>query len=372
MAYIALAGYEASVHGIEGKASLSGKLQGLSNLPVPEKGKEYNWGLAVNAAEYTLMRQLYATSGDVLKSQIDTLRRNYENKLKVGIDESERSIKFGVEIGQAIWQYAKNDGGDEAWNNNFPKSNSEFSGVGKWEPTGSQRRPLLPQWAEMRTFLTANAEATTETIPVFSFKNNTDFFAQAKTVYLTSSNLSQPQINIMNHWIDEPGTFTTAGHHLEVVRSLVAKEQYALDKAAVLYLKAALALHDSFVNSWKHKYTVNIMRPQTYIRQAINPTWTPNIESSPSPDYTSEEATAAAAIGLILSNEFGNEYAFEDLSKLPVRKAYKGFESYVQEASKAHLYAGVHFPVSIDNGIKLGQKIATNFLTLNMNSEPQQ
>lgn len=374
MAYISLAGYEAAVYGMEGNTSLAGKLQGLTELPVPDLTKEYHWGLAVSAAEYTLMKELYATSGDVLKSRMDTLRRNYETKFKPGLgtDATERSIKFGTEIGLAIWNYAKKDGGDESWNNNYPKSNSTFSGVGKWEPTGSQRRPLLPQWAELRTFLAANSNISGGDNPTFSFKNNTDFFVEAKKVYLTASNISEAQRSIMNFWVDPTGTYTTAGHHMANVRAIVNKEQYSLEKACILYLKTALALNDAYITSWKHKFSNNIMRPQTYIQQAIDPSWLSNIEASPTPDYTSEEASAAAVVALILKNEFGNEYTFEDTSKSADsgKRAYKGFDTYLTEASKAHLYAGTHFPISIENGILHGETIATNYIQLDIQVAP--
>jgi hypothetical protein len=365
MAYITLAGYEAAVHGIDGKATMAGKLQGLNNLPLPVNGAEYHWGLVVNTAQYTLMRHLYATTGDVFKAEIDELRKSYDSKFKqnIGFDTADRSVSFGVAIGQAIWDYAKLDGGNDAWNNNFPQNNSEFSGIGRWEPTGSQRRPLLPQWTTVRSFLVSNSSIVSDNAPVFSFKNDTEFFNEARKVYNESSNLNDDQKAVMNFWIDPTGTFTTAGHHMANIRTIVKKQAYGLDKAAVLYLKAGLALHDSYVNSWKQKYSKNIMRPETYIRQTIDPTWKANGEASPTPEYTSEEATAAAAIGLILTNELGNDYTFEDTAKFP-KRTYNSFDTYVKEATSAHFYAGTHYQISLDNSVSQGQRIATNLIQL--------
>ncbi|KPM48023.1 hypothetical protein [Jiulongibacter sediminis] len=371
IAYLALAAYEATVPGMPDNQSLAGQLQGLDDLPKPEEGKKYDWALASNAAQHTLMRQLYATSGDVLKGRMDTLRKNFEAKYQpgVGTDAIERSINFGNSIALAIWEYAKKDGGHEAWNSNFPVSNGTLGGSSKWEPTGDQSRPLLPNWKDVRTFLPGNTNITLDNPTNFSFNVNSDFFSQAQQVYLTSSNLNQAQKDIMTFWNDPVNaSYTSAGHQLAVVNKLIGKEGYNLEEASKLYLKIGLAAHDAYVTAFKKKYSQNIMRPETYIRQAIDPQWKANIEGSPSPAYISAQATLATAIAEILTAEFGDAYIFEDDTKSSVaaKRPYKGFQDFAKEARMAQVYAGNQYSISIQHGEEQGKKIASNVMNLQL------
>jgi len=156
MAYMALAAYEAGAPGIPENKSLSGILEDFDGIPETDKALEYNWPIAVNAAEYGLMKKIYGTCGDIFKIKLDTLKKKYENEYKIGVgsDIIERSIRFGAEVANAVWVYSQLDGGHEAYNNNFPISNSDFHGVAIWQPTGKEKRPLLPNWGEVRTFFT--------------------------------------------------------------------------------------------------------------------------------------------------------------------------------------------------------------------------
>ncbi|MGR3810472.1 phosphoesterase [Jiulongibacter sp. NS-SX5] len=369
--YLSLAAYEATVHGIEEHQSLAGQLQGSIDLPTPEKDKKYDWALAANAAQHTLMRQLYATSADVLKGKMDTLRKNFEAKYSpgVGTDAIERSINFGNEIALAIWEYAKTDGGHEAWNANFPTSNSQISGSSKWQPTSTQKRPLLPNWKNVRPFLSANDQLAIDNPAEFSFNVNSDFFSYAQQVYITANNLSTAQNEIMNFW-DDPtnASFTPAGHQLAVVAKLAAKEGYNLQEAVLLLLKVGIASHDAYVSAYQTKYAKNIMRPETYIKQAIDPQWEELISGTPSPSYTSAQATISSAIAEILTAEFGENYIFEDDTKgsLAPKRGYKGFTEYAKEARMAQVYAGNQYLISADHGNEQGKKIASNVMNLQL------
>ncbi len=369
IAYLSLAAYEAMAPGMEKYQSLAGQLQGLDEVPQPEAGKEYHWGMVVNASQYYLMKNLYSTSFDVLKAQMDTLRKKYEVQFDVGIgvDAKERSIRLGNDIGMAIWEYAKKDGGHEAWNNNFPQSNSAFSGPSKWQPTGAEKKPLLPQWKDVRSFLAKNSSITSNLEKPFSFNADSEFFAEAQQVYGTAKNINEAQKSIMQFWYDPVNTsYTPAGHQLAVINSFVNKENYTLDQAAVLYLKIGIAMHDATVTSFKQKYATNIMRPQTYINESIDPSWQSHLAASPSPAYTSAQATLVTAVAEILNSEFGENYVFEDNTKAGTapKRAFKGFGVYAKEARQAQLYAGITYPMSVNKSEEQGKEIATNVLEL--------
>lgn len=371
MAYLALATYEAAVPGIPGKESLVGKLQGFDNIPVIEKDLEYNWPIAVNASQHTLMKLLYGTTSDVYKTKMDDLKKEYEQTLKVGVgtDAVERSIRFGAEMANAVWNYAKADGGHLAYDNNYPLSNSLFNSVSSWKPTGDKTRPLLPKWGDVRSMVSANSSFRAPAAEPFSFDESSTFFAEAYDTYQTTNSLSVGQKEIMDFWEMPAGSVTQAGNQYALVAQLINKENYMLDQALELYLKTTFAMHDALINSWKSKYGNNLMRPVTYINQAIDPNWVPLQDAIATPDYTSEEASLVSAVATILSNEFGEDYTFEITNQhSSTKRAFKNFTDYIKEAKVAPIYAGIHYRMSAESGTSQGIQIANNILNINLSS----
>jgi hypothetical protein len=373
MAYLALAAYEAGFNGIKDKKSLSGTLDGFSKLPEIDNTLEYNWPLAINSSQYTLMKKLYGTTGDVLKSRMDTLKRQYETFYKngVGSDIVERSIRFGEDVAFAVWDYSQTDNGHAAYDNNYPKNNNEFSGVGRWKPTGESKRPLLPHWGTVRTFGPGNSKLTVKPAKTFSFSNNTEFFSEVNDVYTTANNLNVAQTAIMNFWYMPKSSVTQAGNQLAFLLNLLSEESYKLDRTLLLNIKVAFAMHDAMVVSYKNKYENNIMRPSSYIHEAIDSNWQPNLPETPVPDFTSEQATLVSAVATILTSEFGEDYTFEIISQADKtqKRAFNTFSSYAKEATVAPIYAGIHYRMSTTNGALQGITVASNVLNLNFQKE---
>jgi hypothetical protein len=370
LAYVNLALYESTFYGMDGYESLEGKIQGLENLPKPEMGKEYNWALAGNVAQYTLLREIYGTTSDFLKARIDTLRRQYEVKLKAGVDSEqvERSIRFGADIAKSIWTFSKNDGGHEAYMDNFKNIHVRNGGVASWNPTSSQTKPLLAKWGSVRTFLSSNVDIKPKVKLSFSFERSSNYFLGVNEVYSTVQNLNENQKDILNLWQDGEMSYTSAGHHLAVLNNIAKKEALKLDEMVLLNLKMAIALHDASIACMKTKYEIDYMRPVTYIRQTIDPKWSNIEKDDSSPEFTSLPATIAGVSAEIMANKFGEEYAFEDdtYASTVGKRPYKNFSTFATEASLAQLFAGNHMRVSIESGLENGRSIAKNVIQLNL------
>lgn len=369
LAYTSLALYETVVYGMPKNQSLVGQLNGLTSLPKPDLSKEYNWGIAANAAISTLVIEMYATTNDANKRAIDSLRRNIESVIRIAIDNQEltdRSNAFGVAIGQAIWEYSKTDGGHEGWKNNFPTDYKTPVGIGLWIPTSTQKIPLLPYWGKNRTFSSLNMTMNPVAPYTFSFKENSDMFKLAKEVYDVSKNLTTEQKAIADFWADGGSTITPPGHHFNIANIILKKEKVKLDKVAEVYAKVGLAVNDAFVSCWRCKYTFNLMRPLTYIQQAIDPTWKAYVGTPPFPEYTSGHSSGSGAAAEMLTTIFGDNYAFTDnthTGKYPDRN-FKSFYAYADEATISRLYGGIHYRQGNENGQKNGKEIAKNILKL--------
>ena len=58
LGYMGLTMYESVVHGDSLSRSLNGQLNGLNNLPLPQPNTEYNWLLALNAGQQTMLKPI--------------------------------------------------------------------------------------------------------------------------------------------------------------------------------------------------------------------------------------------------------------------------------------------------------------------------
>jgi PAP2 superfamily len=370
LGYTSLALYESVVYGMKNNQSLAGQVAGLSSLPKPDLAKQYSWGLAANSALSRLIVEMYATTNDANKAAIDSLRRNIESTLKRDVENQEiidRSINFGADIAKAIFEYSKTDGGHEGWKNNFPTDYKVPVGVGFWEPTSAtQKIPLLPYWGKNRSFSALNATTNPVAPSTFSFKETSDMFKLAKEVYDVSKALTTEQKAIANFWADGGSTLTPPGHHFNIANIVLKKEKVKLDKVAEVYAKVGMAVNDAFVACWRGKYIYNLMRPQTYIRQAIDPKWSPLLATPPFPEYASGHSSGSGAAAEMLTTIFGDNYAFTDnthTGKYPDR-SFKSFYEYANEATLSRLYGGIHFRQGNENGQKNGKEIAKNILKL--------
>jgi len=367
LGYSHLAIYESVVHGMPDYQSLAGQINGLATLPKPDQSKEYNWASAANAAMATMLNHLYASTSTANKNSIDSLHLKIEGTLRSAQnnqDVSERSVGFGIQIANALIAFAKQDGGDEAWNNNFPSNYRQVYGLGAWEPTGSQKIPLLPYWGKNKTFALANM-STKPTAPyTFSYAQDSPMYKQAKEVYEVGKNLTVEQKMIALYWADGANTITPPGHHINIAKIILSTEKAKLDKAAEVFAKVGLAINDAFVACWRAKFTHNLMRPITYINKKIDPAWKPYLETPPFPEYTSGHSSCSGAVAEILTSIYGDNYAFTDNTYQGkyANRSFKSFYAYADEAAVSRMYGGIHYRQANENGMKNGKNIALNIL----------
>lgn len=368
LAYSGLTLYESVVGGIKDNQSLVGQINGLNKLPEIDKTKEYNWGLSANSALAAIIKNLFASTNDANKKSIDSMRVALETELKKDVSQEvlDRSTRLGADIALAIFEYSKKDGGHEAYNNNFPSDYVMPKGVGLWAPTGTQKIPLLPNWGKVRTFVALNATTDPKPPIPFSYNVNSEFFKQAKAVYDAKAALTAEQRAIASFWADAGGTVTPPGHLMNIANIVIKKEKITLDKVAETYAKLGMALNDAFVVCWRCKYRYNLIRPVTYIRETIDPNWTPQIDTPPFPEYTSGHSSGAGAFGEVMTSIYGDNYSFTDNThegRLPNR-VFKSFKEASDEAKNSRLYGGIHYPMANENGQENGEKIAKNILAL--------
>jgi hypothetical protein len=364
LSYTNLATYESIVPGMTGYQTLVGQLQGLPALPKAPAG-EYNWALAANSAKQTIIKGIFANASTANVATVDSLKMALENTFK-GTSTAEvitRSNKFGQDIANAIFAYSKTDGGHEGYKNVFPADYNLPISASAWIPTSAQKIPMLPFWGNNRFFVAKNRNENPAPPKPFSYEPTSAFFKEAEVVYETSKTLTAEQKAIATFWADGSGTITPPGHYINLASIALKKDNANLAKTAEVYAKMGLALSDAFTSCWKCKYTYNLMRPVSYINNAIDPRWKTFIATPPFPEYTSGHSSGSGAAATILAAAFGENYAIVDNTNSPAR-SFTTFTQLSDEAAMSRLYGGIHFPMGNDEGKKNGRKIGANIQAL--------
>ena len=87
---------------------------------------------------------------------------------------------------------------------------------------------------------------------------------------------------------------------------------WGLDKSVDVLTRLGVAEADAFIGCWHAKYQYDLLRPITYIRRVIDPKWEPLLNTPPFPEYPSGHSTQSGAAAAVLTNLFGENFAFED------------------------------------------------------------
>lgn len=376
--YAGLTMYEAAVPGITDHKSMAGQLQELTSLPQVETGKTYNWAVSVNAAQATILRGLYASTSNANKAGIDSLEKVLLSQLKSADEaENQRSADFGRQIASAIFEWSKTDGGHEGYTRNFPASYVVPTGPGLWQPTeNGQKIPMQPYWGTNRVFVKANASLPMPKPLPFSTDSRSATFAQYLDVYAKSKNLTQIEKEIAVWWADNPGdTFTPGGHSYNLANIAIKRSKVNLDKAVETFARTGLAIADAFVLCWKCKYTYNNLRPYTYVRLAIDPAWTPFWPAPPFPGFPSGHATQSSSAATVLTDLYGDGFAFVDDSHFGRPKdtqrnvefkarPFRSFADAAQESADSRFYGNIHTRQDNETGLAEGKKIGANINAL--------
>jgi hypothetical protein len=369
LAYMNIAMYESVIIGSDTYKTMGGQLNGLKALPTPEYGLEYHIPAVANAT-MAKMSTFFFPASNAKKAKFDSIAliKSYFDKkfLSENVSQAvlDRSILFGEKMAQAIIDWSKEDIiGTDAYNKNFPVSYTVPSGVGYWEPTSAQLIPMQPYWGSIRSFIPKSIETAQPVAPpTFSTSTTSDMYNFALQVVNAKKNITPEQTVIAKYWADGGGTVSPPGHSLAITRQLVGERKLALDRAAEAYCKSTIAVADAFIACWKCKYVYNLMRPVTYIKKNIDPTWTPLIATPPFPEYISGHSTQSGALAYILTDLFG-DVAFtdrtnenrKDIDGTP--RKYDSFMKMANEAAISRLYGGIHYDFGNNNGLGTGIKI---------------
>lgn len=359
-AYAHIAAYEILVQADTTYRSLSGQVKDFPDIPKarPEVSHEL---AAVYAFLQTGKHLIF--SEKMMADSIDEIVAGYR---KVVPKRSfQASLAYAREVSAVILSWANGDGYSET--RKMTRYNLR-RGEGAWVPTPPVYMSAVePNWKKMRLFaLDSSAQFKPVPPPEFGREKDSPFYKMAYHVYATCRKMTDEQRAIAAFWDCNPFAVNVHGHinyatkklspggHWLSIAGIAAKKEGAdIVRTSAAYTITAITLYDAFISCWDEKYRSNLIRPESYINAYIDEQWKPMLQTPPFPEYTSGHSVISTASAIVLSNFFGDQFAFADTSEveygLPVRY-FNSFMDACNEAAVSRLYGGIHYMPAIELG----------------------
>ncbi|HUG60818.1 MAG TPA: vanadium-dependent haloperoxidase, partial [Methylomirabilota bacterium] len=335
-----------------------------------EGGAHYDDAVVVQAALAAAARAHFHNTGPTGQRAISMVEAELRAAVSAGLpsDVVARSEAQGAAVAEHVLAWSADDGGAVVENMGFPYTHALGGGPEHWAPTSliaQQQMPLLPRWGENRPFaMPSGASCEIPDPPAYSEEPGSPFHAEAREVHAVWRSLTVEQRAIARFWSDDPMLSPTPpGHWIAIALRILEDRDLDLDRSVDALARLGVGLADAFIGCWRTKFRVNLVRPVTYIRRVIDPAFEPIMTTPPFPEYPSGHSTQSGAAATVLTDVFGDGYAFEDTTHvddgIPAR-SFPSFWAAAQEAGVSRLYGGIHFRAAIEQGLDQGRCIGAH------------
>jgi hypothetical protein len=128
---------------------------------------------------------------------------------------------------------------------------------------------------------------------------------------------------------------------------------------------SGVAMYEAFISCWDEKYRSEYIRPVTVINENADKNWQPLLQTPPFPEYTSGHSVVSSSVSTVLTELFGENFAFTDDYELPyigIKRSFPSFIKASEEACISRLYGGIHFRSAIENGRTQGRALGAYIL----------
>jgi len=154
-----------------------------------------------------------------------------------------------------------------------------------------------------------------------------------------------------------------------IVQQLASAPGRKLIENARLYALVEMATADAYIAVFDAKYTFNLWRPITAIRNgdmdgnddtARDASWEPLIDTPPHPEYPCAHCITSSAAGAVLEAEFGTGSIALTMTSAAVADVvhkWASIKEYADEVSAARICGGIHYRTSTSVGRAMGKKI---------------
>jgi hypothetical protein len=163
-----------------------------------------------------------------------------------------------------------------------------------------------------------------------------------------------------------------------IVRQLAGAPGRSLIQNARFFALVEMAGADAYISVFDAKYTFNLWRPITAIRNGDtdgndattrDAGWEPLIDTPLHPEYPCAHCITSAAVRVVLESEFGTgpvSVSMTSSAAPGVTHKWTSIEEWANEVSMARIYGGIHYRnstvVGKDMGRKIGDLAVKNYL----------
>jgi len=368
-AYPAIAAYEIVAQDEAAHPSLSGTLNGLQPIP-KAPAEKINRELAALYAYLETGKKLVFSEEKIAAYQQELVQGFAAAGVRDAVLKTSKS--YGEQVAAHIMAWANTDNYNET--RTFPKF-TVTSDPSRWQPTPPDyMEGIEPHWMKIRPFLLDSADQFVPPPPTpFSTDPESEFYQEVMEVYDAVNKLSEEQLEIAQFWDCNPYVSQHKGHAMFALKKITPGGHWigitsiacrtagaGFAQSVKTYAWVSIALADAFISCWDEKYRSSLVRPETVINQHIDEDWLPILQTPPFPEYTSGHSVISAAAAVVLTEIYGEDFAFTDSTEveygLTVRK-YGSFKQASEEAAISRLYGGIHYMPAISNGVKQGKEV---------------
>ncbi len=379
--YTCLAGYEVVAENDKSIKNMHGILNGYPAIKKPNFAGGYSYQLTAVIAMLETAKKIQPSGTLLIKYEQNFL----DSCKKIGFADEviDSSRHYASAISKKILAYAKADKYNRI--SNYARY-TPLGTPGSWYPTPpSYMAPVEPYFNTVRPFMLDSCSQFKPVPPIaFSIDKNSRFYKfMLMNLKHSGATLTEEQRTIAGFWDCNPFAVENDGHMLIGLKKIspgahwlgitgIACKQAKIpfSKAMEIHTLVALGLMDSFMCCWDEKFRSNRIRPETAIRQYLDPNWKPLLQTPPFPEYLSGHSCISATSAIILTHYFGDSYHFTDNVEARYGLTPRSFTSFNQAASEAGIsrfWGGIHFKDAIDNGLiqgtKVGNLVINKYLT---------
>ena len=227
--------------------------------------------------------------------------------------------------------------------------------------------PAVPHWGKRRPWVMASgSQFRPGAPPSLTSDTWTRDYNEVKAIGAKNSTQRTPeQTAIAKFW-----EATAPAVYWPVARSVATAPGRDVTENARLLAVAAMAMDDALIAVFDAKYTYNLWRPITAIRNgdldgndatARDPGWTPFIDTPMHPEYPCAHCIVSGSLGAVLQAEIGSgpvpKLSSASSTAGGAVRTWTSLGDFVQEVAVARIYDGVHYRNSTEVGTAMGKKI---------------
>ena len=372
--YANIAAYEVIRQEGEGYTTLSNQLHELRTVPAVDTTKNINYKLSALVAYLEVGKSLLFS-----EDRIEVYRDSLYNSWKLRDEDTFNDSKaYGLKVAGHVKNWYATD--NYAQTRTMPKFSVNTEDPSRWQPTPPDYMDgIEPHWKEIRpSIIDSSSQFKPARYPDFSLEKDTPFYKELMETYEVGRKIKEEgedseKLEIAQFWDCNPYVSTHKGHLMFATKKITPgahwigickiackKTNADFAKTVFAYTKTSIAISDAFISCWDEKYRSNLIRPETLINQHIDENWTPVLQTPPFPEYTSGHSVVSGAASTVLTDIFGDDFAFDDDTELqyglPIR-SFKSFNKAADEAAVSRLYGGIHYRAAIDLGLDQGRNL---------------